>query len=889
MRHFLIFLAATLCWLAPSRISADNTDAERLKNYARHLALYDNFYTQEKVYLHLDNNGYLPGETIWFKAYVFKASSLLPTNLSKVLYVELLSPRGQILQRKTLPIYNGRTYGDFKLDPMLSSSGYYEIRAYTRAMLNWDDAYIFSRVLPVYEEPKDTTDFADLRVEEGSYYTKTKKPSLLRSAPEPLISEQTIKEGKTLLTFYPEGGNITQGLPAKVAFKITDNKGIAVNEQLNICDNNGNIITTSAVFHDGMGIFELPANWTGGFATLQNDGGKKFALPAARARGCDIHASHNADSTISVNILSSPEYRGKDLGLTVTCRAKLCDFIEINVSGNDTVSIPLDKQKEGIMQITLFTPEGEILSERLVWSSVRSSTPSMIIRQNEDSYKPFSPVVLDINLKDAEGNPLQADFSLSVRDADTENTPDYHSLQVDMLLASELKGYIRNPEFYFRNDNPKSNRALDLLLMVQGWKRYSWREMAGIDTFKLKQPVEEGLLLNGHLRDTHATRNTLKKDKGVNVNILANTPKGVKLYDTKTDENGNFAFLIPRFYGDYTASISATNMKDRRIYTDIALDRNFSPLPKIYEPAEVTPTVSTDLIRTNNLAKSTPKFDWVDTIPDLISKVINLKQVEIKHKKVTYGFNPAKLRQWDKGENAVKRESALYYDIIEELDKYLDRGDAIPNIFEWLVSVNPQFEYEPELVRPNESAGGKVSESAGEGDHFEEVPHLTFRGREVAIVVDNDKQANGRLPKKHSWMMHEFRSMAIVENIERANNITRFTVGGEAEKEYNSSNIASVVYLFTRDKVPEYYIRGTRRAILHGYSLCDDFYSPDYRLSEPPTASDHRRTLFWNPSLTTDKDGKTNVIFYSNSRENQRLHINAQGIAINGQAIEYKP
>ena len=136
-------------------------DLTRLKHFAKNINTYDRNYTQEKVYLHLDNNGYFPNEKIWYKAYVFKAGTLLPTDMSKVLYVELVTPTGEVKERQTLPIYNGRTYGDFSLKDIFQT-GYYEIRAYTRAMLNWDNSYIYSRVIPIFNIPKDTTQFSKL-------------------------------------------------------------------------------------------------------------------------------------------------------------------------------------------------------------------------------------------------------------------------------------------------------------------------------------------------------------------------------------------------------------------------------------------------------------------------------------------------------------------------------------------------------------------------------------------------------------------------------------------------------------------------------------------------------------------------------------------------------
>ena len=103
---------------------------------------------QERVYLHFDNTAYYLGETMWFKAYVSFGDNLRPSQLSKVLYVELVAPEGYVVETKKYKLDdNGCCNGEFELTPLLLS-GYYEIRAYTRYMLNWDKEAIFSRVFP---------------------------------------------------------------------------------------------------------------------------------------------------------------------------------------------------------------------------------------------------------------------------------------------------------------------------------------------------------------------------------------------------------------------------------------------------------------------------------------------------------------------------------------------------------------------------------------------------------------------------------------------------------------------------------------------------------------------------------------------------------------------
>ena len=49
----------------------------------------------EKVYLHFDKPYYASGESIWFNSYTVDLSSLILTNNSGVLYVDLISPSGE--------------------------------------------------------------------------------------------------------------------------------------------------------------------------------------------------------------------------------------------------------------------------------------------------------------------------------------------------------------------------------------------------------------------------------------------------------------------------------------------------------------------------------------------------------------------------------------------------------------------------------------------------------------------------------------------------------------------------------------------------------------------------------------------------------------------------
>ena len=865
---------------ADSNADSDTAAMKALARFAGNLLTYHNRFTQEKVYLHLDNNGYIPGEKIWFKAYVFNAASLLPTDMSKVLYAELLDPYGQLIERKTLPVDNGRTYGNFNIDPVLCRSGYYEVRAYTRAMLNWDNAFIFSRVIPIFDEPKDSVNFTDLSIRPMAYDNQIGKD--MRAQPQALVDSSTQKQGKMRLAFYPEGGYITRSLPSRVAFKLTDRDGLPLNAEVRLFRSDGQSLGTARVEHDGMGAFLLPADFTGGYAVVSDENKKdrRFTLPQPRVEGASVVVdSCDEKQGLCFKVLCSPAYKGQALGLSLTCRGRLCWFKDIVGTDSASLRIPADKLREGVLQLTLFTPRGEVMSERLVWSPRQLAAPTLTIRQNADSYAPFSPIVLDIDLRDAKQSPLQADFSLAVRDAGSETGTDAASLPVNMLLCSDLKGYIHNPSFYFADNSAARRHALDLLLMVQGYRRYSWREMAGLDAFRLRQPAEDGLLLLGSMNATRDAVKNLQKEHSLDLNFVLNTTSGTRFFAAQTQKDGSFAIRLPDFYEDAPSIITVTNDKDRRVYTELRLNRNFSPAALPYEPLALAKEIEIGNSRISALAAPSQTFEWEDTIPDLISKIIQLHEVKISAKR-TMGYQPSSRFTWMKGEEGTKRFARYYYNLRDELDRYQDEGRGVPSLWDWLKERNPNFYCDP--------------------DGSEK----TYKGQPVCVIIDNDRQENGRLPDvvDNNFLMNDFRALVIVDNNAMADRVLsnirqdgaitmeRDNSGAPADNTAVNSLRGATFFLYSRPEEQQttYYKRGTRWLTLHGYSMCDDFFSPDYRLSDTPTATDHRRTLYWNPSLTTDVNGHANVIFYSSSRPNERLVINMQGIAVNGQLFSNK-
>ena len=158
---------------------------DSLRTLASQVASYARKAPQEIVSVHMDNNCYFLGDTLWYKAYVLRDGKMTPSDISGVLYAELLNQDGYLVERQALRLRDGMASGSFCI-PDTAYAGYYELRAYTRWQLNWgehehprqkatsrwflrkdmarefyrDYDKLYSRVFPVYDKPGEAGDYS---------------------------------------------------------------------------------------------------------------------------------------------------------------------------------------------------------------------------------------------------------------------------------------------------------------------------------------------------------------------------------------------------------------------------------------------------------------------------------------------------------------------------------------------------------------------------------------------------------------------------------------------------------------------------------------------------------------------------------------------------------
>jgi len=850
----LLFLGLSLI----IQVSAQSNDTI-ISKLARYVSIVDHFsknLPQEKVYLHFDNSTYYQGDDIWFSCYLVASGFHKTSTLSQTLYVELLNPGGEVIDKQILKVENGKCHGNFSLNKLPFYSGFYEVRAYTKYMLNFGEETIFSRTFAVYDKPTKPGAYEEkslMKYGRGSY---------------PVLRKTPVKEKAVTLKFFPEGGNLVAGVPSQVAFEATDAYGNPIEVSGEVVGENKEIVVRFKSLHDGRGVFSFtPSNKVQPKApkvtvTYQNKP-YQFDLPAVQPKGIVLKVDNLSFSdSIGVSVLSNNDTPRGIFGLVLLSGSSLQKYMMIDTSEGKPIQFRICKTNfpAGVSRLILFNTQGQILGDRLLFIH-RKEKLNIQAKTDKERYNPNEQINMQFAISERDTIPVETTFSVLIRDKQNDVKPD-QNIQSNLLLMSEIKGYVHNPDYYFESNDTIHQRALDLLLMVQGWHRYNWDWVSGKKTFELKHQPEKGIEINGQV--VSFVKSVPKPNVSVS-SLISQKDDSTKLYNSfieyfVTDSLGRFSFNAD-VQGRWEMVFAVREKRKKKDYRTV-LDKLFSPEPKQYRYTDLfshipnseedKPAVTDTLIRAakDSTPISIPKINY-DSIAKkgVQGKMLHLKEVVVKAKKHS--------KEKEILENRSK--SVAYYDVYAEQDKVLDKGGVTEDFLgDFLVKKNRDFYWMY--------------------DGSEKI--LMYKSKMVFIVVDykmTTVMESFRTPK--DLRADCIKSMYISEN-ERS--ILDYLIlprnwgPDDALKRYSC-----VVFLeiFPDWNIPTQPGKGVRKTWLDGYSQVKEFYSPNYSIL--PSEADYRRTLYWNPAVKTNKDGKALIQFYNNS-SCKSFSISAEAITPQG-------
>ncbi|MFQ5708975.1 MAG: hypothetical protein ACE5HO_16070 [bacterium] len=554
------------------------------------LNLYNNRFPTEKVYLQLNKSVFKPGEDIWFKAYVVESTKHLPSFLSTDLTVKLIDENGEDILRERFKIKKGAVNGVLAI-PGFLEEGIYVLVAYTNWMQNGSAEDVFSQelfvvnsVLPSFfihvesndsfYHPKDHVRARiKMRSREGESIRELEFEFTVRSGtrafkkgkqetdekgiaqiefplPEDMAQHLitlNIKakhrmqvESRTIviptpypfvrLEFFPESGALISDIRTDIAFRALDRYGDPFDFEGEVINQREELITTLKSFHDGMGVFSLTPKMRYSYKVriIKPKGfHQTFDLPKAVQSGIVLSIEDLDRDFITVKAKTNLPGQQKTHWVAQV-RGRIYWAADISLRDSIMFKIPTKKFPRGIAQLTVFDNTGVSRAERLVFVNHHKRIV-LEISPDKEEYEPKEKVRLTIGTRDENGLPMPLDLCLSIFPEDrlyADATPNIFST---LLLTSDLKGDIVNPNFYFEK-SPGVEKALDYLLMVKKLRRFKWEKIIEMDKNKGMAYVSKGAVSG----TVFAGGKPVKKARV----WFINTEKQV--FKTETDEQGKF-------------------------------------------------------------------------------------------------------------------------------------------------------------------------------------------------------------------------------------------------------------------------------------------------------------------------------------------------------------
>ncbi len=502
---------------------------------------------QEKVFVHTDRQIYITGETIWMSTYCIDASFHLPVNVSKVLNIELFNADGQAVKQERIQLSGGLGSGQIFVSPDIQS-GVYTMRAYTNWMKNFEHELVFQKQLHVINP--------------------VSKPD----------SEQKIQEeNKTIVNFFPEGGNLINGLKSKVAVKINDNMGQPLSLTGVVYDNSDNEVAKFNTSSLGYAHFYIaPQQGKTYIARVARDSLiEKHLLPVAQKSGLVMHlsSSKNGDYELSLNTSKGTFTNG--VNVIIQNRGVIQQITKLDLPTQSNLSLPLKSLKEGISQITCMDDQFNPIAERLVFRFPETNS-SLDLKLDQTEYSKREKVALRIKDESLKSSDL-AQLSLSVFRSGGSDITNGNIIS-NLLLTSDIKGEVLNPSIYFDRKNMARKNQMDLLMMTHGWRRFVWQDVLSKKEFKITYPAE----INAPILSGQLNKNTFNKlPKSVLLNFLGKTSV---MSSMDIDDDGIFHFEIPFRLDNknvyFLLNYDTLRTEQLSLYSPFDLGYKKSPIPQ---------------------------------------------------------------------------------------------------------------------------------------------------------------------------------------------------------------------------------------------------------------------------------------------------------------------
>lgn len=860
-------------------------------------------YPQEKVHLTTDRNHYMGGDTIWFRGFVVSAATHEPVKVSKYLYVELRTPYNAVDQRIKVIERDGVYAGYVPLD-MRVPEGDYTIVAYTNFMNSAGEAYFFKKPVSVRNAYSLRTDLsADFEWEDGGnrlvcridYRDRTTgeelereftyrtvkdrdwKPSWRRKGTETIkLDREEYLAGYLLVmcddyakyirlprsssgydvTFHPEGGYMVPGEECRVAFKAIDSYGLGIPVSGTVTDSLGREVARFGSLHAGMGSFSFTPvagmRYRAECKALRTGEAGTFELPAVNADAAVVCADIIGDSIIDIGI------KGNCPGDAVVAVQERGLLVYAGKPGRHReLRVECDSLSAGVLQVLLLDGGLRPLSERLLFV-MTGRGDSARITPSRPSYGNREKITLDISL-DGYTSPAGS-VAVTVTDNKFGDERGTSNILTNLLLQSELRGYIENSAFYFERDDSLRRRALDALMMTQGWRRYDIPASLRGEYQYPSAAIEKSQQISGTVKSlwrgkplADATVKLLSKKIGFARSV-------------KTDSVGRFCFNGFDNVGGVTYELEAVN-KNGNTESNVEID------PEIF-PAVAAIDAKTDYDRPAGFKVST-QYDTAERMRLSASGVYNIILGELVVEGHVSGYENKKMSE-------VLASKSFDSDFIEERG-YTSLEEVVRHMPGVVIKAdgNAYYRNKPMMVIVDDDVYSPSGDTNTTGlvPKYGENQRRRERAGGGALAQASFAAADAALsaPLATRGVLKMVEDMYPFDMIKSIN----FVQSGRALAYSGESRGAIGIVLKDGTEVGKELQYGIKYFTPTGYQKPAEFYSPKYVADSGNNSinGDMRNTVYWSPNVIIGDNGKVSVEFYANDNANTSYTIIVEGLS----------
>ena len=768
---------------------------------------YIDTYHTEKIYIHHDKPNYTIGETIWCKVYLVDGITHQFFEAQPIVYVDWINPNGEILKTFFLKIKKGVAELDIKILDT-APAGIYTLRAYTLYQKNFEEAFLFQKEIPI-------TDFF-----------KNEKPI------RPKATDYSIQ-------FFPEGGDLVEGLKSKVTFKAIDNSGKSIVFEGQILDKAKKIIAPIKTLYEGMGYFSFtPEKGQTYTAEVEYEGRKKsFPLPKALTEGYVMKVDTRPKAHVKINLSANTSQLLEGCEIIGHIRGQV--FFNQPLENKSTLSISIIKETlpTGLLHFTLFDSQKRPVGERLVFNKNQRNEIEVTIDLVEQVIK--ERAVLDLSI--ATSQPANYSFSVYNKDLISESLEGL-TIENYLLLQSDLKGRINNINQYFLKDNIRTRTLLDLLLMTHGWRRFNWQQILDKKQIAITYPTEESFSIAGKIKKEN-------KNKAVKANVYLSVLEEENFIFSSATTNENGLFLFDGFMFTDTLDLLIQAEKYSSKNAKKLKEGTIKRIGNKYVDVELINLQELTFNKDISIPLATKQENALD---DYIKRMASIKGVEIIDSSlwtieldavtVSKKRLPYRQQRYLKVQDKYKEKGIFYFpsttkyfaeDLFQYTSHFIDVFDLIKTAIPGARVSGPQGNRQVFIGTDNARVG------VSQGD------------RQSLIGTDNTGAV-------------DFALNGIIVSSSYLNNIPAVGVdvievmsGIKAEAVYGKP---LVVVILTKEGIEyEKAIADAQnigmQQIQHpGFYQAKTFYSPSYELGLTVNKdADNRSTLYWHPSISTTK------------------------------------